>query len=818
MADIHQKIVFDDEQVIKGLTNQLELTTKINAALQKNEDGYKAAFAEASKGADTAKKVVDDATKSIDNHTKATNQAKASGAGWKDAISGIADEINIMGHNLGGTISALKSKAQAMRSVVSSVNLGTGAMKAFKIALISTGIGAIVVALGAFVGILGKSEKALNVVNQVLAGIGATVQVILGRFEKFSGAVVKLFQGDFKAAFNQAAESVSGLTAEIAAQASSAVILEQRLQKLKDATRELSVESEKRKGQILEYNIIAADQTKTDQERADALRKAAIIEKQDREDIIKLKKEEFEIEKGKQQFSITGPDQDAIAAKEVAYLAAINDGKAEEAASTKKVTGFEQQLRQEREAAYNERMAQIKALNEQIKNLEAAFDKVEMERMTPEQQLDAQAKASKAIIREKVREIEEQAKLLGRVVDFSQDVADAELLIDQHTEREKDKLRNEGLANLKDTAIKGVEITARANEDIVGNTTEAYSKMDEAAKSHKKTLSEVLDNIRFKFLKTFDLSEGDLASIGDSFSSIQTSLTAITESAIEKNNELIASIQERGSIIEDELNKELERQEAGLANNVDLKKREFAAIKAEEAKAEKERDRLRKAQLKAQLLADSISQTSNLITMGSAVVKAEGAKGLLGVPFALAAIAAFLSIFASIKGSQKKLYRGGPIDQDGVTGFVNRSGRTDRNGGRGHRVEDSNLVLGGGEFVVNEKMAAMHAPFLEALNNGEFSTASAMAMVDAKNKNFSHNTAIVEAKQGRSQSANLVSAFKAALGAELTKGIGPLARAIKEKPDTVAYRPGDLIRRETAGKVTITQTEQDWRWKPEPRE
>jgi hypothetical protein len=172
-----------------------------------------------------------------------------------------------------------------------------------------------------------------------------------------------------------------------------------------------------------------------------------------------------------------------------------------------------------------------------------------------------------------------------------------------------------------------------------------------------------------------------------------------------------------------------------------------------------------------------------------------------------------IGIFSKIKSSSKKLYAGGPLDQEGVTGFVNKSGRSDRSGGRGHRVEDSNLVLGGREFVVNENTAMRHADFLEALNRGEFDNGDGLHFAMGHAKELEHNHAVVSAMDSRRNSAGMAEAMNRAIGLHF----GRLASVIKNKPTKLAYSPGDIILTEADGKVTIKQTEADWRWKPEAR-
>ena len=151
MADVTEKIIFDDSQVIKSLNNQYALVTKVNLAIRESEMTYKDAYDVATKQIDATNEVLQEGTQVIGKHTAETIKAKNESKGWGNAMKGLADEVNVMGVNLGRTIDQLKAKATAMKGAVSAINQGTNAMKIFKIALISTGIGALVVALGSVV-------------------------------------------------------------------------------------------------------------------------------------------------------------------------------------------------------------------------------------------------------------------------------------------------------------------------------------------------------------------------------------------------------------------------------------------------------------------------------------------------------------------------------------------------------------------------------------------------------------------------------------------------------------------------------------------
>lgn len=211
--------------------------------------------------------------------------------------------------------------------------------------------------------------------------------------------------------------------------------------------------------------------------------------------------------------------------------------------------------------------------------------------------------------------------------------------------------------------------------------------------------------------------EALIATIGVVFDSIGSGFTQNINRQIEENARLLDSIRERIDETESILEDESEKQKEGYANNVESKRKELEELKKEEAKAEKERVKLRKQQLKAQLASDSIQQLSGMVTMASGILAQSGKLGpILGPILAAAAIFSMTQLYKNYKSEAKALtseraFKGGPVDQ-----FL--GGRSDKYGGRGHKVEDSNLVLGGDEFIIRGQTTKKQRSFLESLNRG----------------------------------------------------------------------------------------------------
>lgn len=190
----------------------------------------------------------------------------------------------------GATSTNLLSGAQKAAAVSS--NLFSTALKILKVALIATGIGAIVVLLGSLVAWMTKTQKGTEFLSNVMASFGAVVNVLIDRIAKFGGALVKLFSGDFSGAWNDMKDSAKGLGDEIANDAKQAWALNDAIQQLEKQETMLTMKRAASRAEIEKLKLIADDTTKSLKERTVAAQKAYNMENE-------LQKESIEIGKKK---------------------------------------------------------------------------------------------------------------------------------------------------------------------------------------------------------------------------------------------------------------------------------------------------------------------------------------------------------------------------------------------------------------------------------------------------------------------------------------------------------------------------------------
>lgn len=191
------------------------------------------------------------------------------------------EQINRMVTSLGG----LKDYFSGVKGEMVAVSAGTSGLtkvlKLLKVALVSTGIGALVVALGSLVAWFTKTQKGVETANKIMGALGATIDVIIDRASKLGSALVNLFTGNFKQAGEDAKAVFSGIGKEIADETKQAWKLAEVLNEIDKEEVMLSMSRAANRAEIEKLKKAADDQTLSTQERIKAAEKAAEIEKKD---------------------------------------------------------------------------------------------------------------------------------------------------------------------------------------------------------------------------------------------------------------------------------------------------------------------------------------------------------------------------------------------------------------------------------------------------------------------------------------------------------------------------------------------------------
>tara|TARA_R110001606_G_scaffold115702_4_gene244088 strand:+ start:201 stop:1976 length:1776 start_codon:yes stop_codon:yes gene_type:complete len=198
----------------------------------------------------SAEKNVEGLTNKIDESTEAT-----------EGMVGALDKMT------GGAITAFKG-------VVSGVKKGIMAMKTFRTVMISTGIGALIVAVGTLITYFTSTQKGADMVDKAMAGIGATIDVLIDRMSTFGEGLMNIMTGNFSEGLDKLAGSFKGITAEIVAETAAAVILETSSQKLLKTKRAFTEQEAKLNADLEKYRLASENFDLSAAERLEANTKA----------------------------------------------------------------------------------------------------------------------------------------------------------------------------------------------------------------------------------------------------------------------------------------------------------------------------------------------------------------------------------------------------------------------------------------------------------------------------------------------------------------------------------------------------------------
>lgn len=196
-------------------------------------------------------------------------------------LKDVGDELKNIGVQFKTAQVETVGMTTAQKSLTTALNLTSAAFKVLKVAIISTGIGALVIALGSLVSYFTKTQAGIEMASKAMAGLGAIVNVIIDRLSKVGSAIVNLFKGNFKQSANDMKGAFKCIGDEMEREVKLAVQLKDALNQIEKQEVTLSMRRASNKAQIEELKKISDDTTKSTNERIAAAQKAYALEKKD---------------------------------------------------------------------------------------------------------------------------------------------------------------------------------------------------------------------------------------------------------------------------------------------------------------------------------------------------------------------------------------------------------------------------------------------------------------------------------------------------------------------------------------------------------
>ena len=446
------------ELVTKELQEQKEITIEFEKELTKLEQQLKAT----PKGAIQQQKALKneisnlkDAIKDQRVSLKELNLERQNAVGVNRELNKKLKEAKDQQKGLGKFTAMLDKQTGGVigkfTGFTSALSAATKGMKLFRAAMISTGIGALVVLVGSLIAAFKNSEEGQNRFAKVMTQIGVVVGNTKDILENFGKAIINVFTGNFKAAKDALKEATDGVKN-----------FREETQKEIKLAGELA--DKRAKADILQRELITK-RAEADRKRNKALEKAA-----NREDYTAQQRIAFLREAAAIDQEIT--DQELAAAK--LRLEAMEQEK-KFSESTKEDLDKEQKLRAEVINLESRRLKRARSLTQQIsqfrREAQAEEEKEQREKDKQKEQAD----------KEELRKEKELA-------DLKKQIRDA-LAVTEDQQRELELIKvgehyDALIEKAKQNNLDTIELE-RQKESAIAATQQEFNAKDEAARKKK---------------------------------------------------------------------------------------------------------------------------------------------------------------------------------------------------------------------------------------------------------------------------------------------------------------------------------------------
>ena len=709
----------------------------------------------------------------------------------KQALKDEIAQTTILGTNLGQLGKTLKTLKVVSMAWVRTLGV-------MKVALISTGIGAIVVVLGSLVAWLTKTTEGSDFLNKKLAAVGAVVNSVMDVFmsfgktvfeaitnplaaiKSFGKGVTEFFQNPIKKAtelwsnFRDTAKEIIEDVAEDAKRAESIAV---QRQKLRDAERDLRVEFAQTRAEIEKRKKGSDDINNSIEKRQKLAQEAFAMENALLRKQTALAQKNVDLIEASNNLSTSSlEDLDNLADAQVALADIQQSSFTLQTELQNKINGLQKEQadkeakriedeQKAREEAHKQRMADLAELKKEYQDLALtimeAFNDIEYDNATPIEKLqikEANALEKLAATREQFLVTSKRALSEGLITqeDINRGIEQLDIITDTTKRKFANAigaLLDPDVADVPTLEIKEFDVKVSDPKTITGPLKAAIT--EPIKKSFKEAFGEGLEAAADFFddnKDQFDAFKGFFQDITDIF-------TSGIDAQIGKIDELIEAHDSQIEELEKQLETQASAKEKGLSNDLGILQKELDQEKAQREKAITERQELEKKAAKAKLINDVVQQSSSLITASAQIFQAMSSIPFVGVPLAIGFIATMFGAFAKAKidaAKASKLSKGtGNLSKE-FNGYV---GPKSDLYGNGYAItdpdtgEDMGVRISGKEPLINEAVGQgvnrklfedmnrnpgkyQHFDIMKAMKLAQSATANIKNTVDHENKVF----------------------------------------------------------------------------------
>ena len=213
----------------------------------------------------------DGAVKSMD---KLDDSIEKTAESQKELNSNVNSGANALDKMTGGAVSGFRAMVGGLKSA-------TLGMKTLRGAIISTGVGALVVAVGSLVAYFSQTERGAQQLRVVMAGLGAAAGTLSDVFVNLGELIysaITLDTEQVKKSWETLKESVANFGEELSKDVGNATELEKAMNNVLVKERELRVERALAQQEIAKARAVSQDMDKSAKDRLAAVEKASKLE------------------------------------------------------------------------------------------------------------------------------------------------------------------------------------------------------------------------------------------------------------------------------------------------------------------------------------------------------------------------------------------------------------------------------------------------------------------------------------------------------------------------------------------------------------
>ena len=283
---------------------------------------------------------------------------------YSSAVQGLAGQFGFFSREMQMARQALQAVSGGLSAAAKSSGGLSGALRILKVALVSTGIGAIVVALGSLAAYFTRSEEGARKFKEIITPVIVTLENMADVAANAGKLLVSLFSFDAEkiaSSWNTLKESVTGFYQETKREIKEAQAINKVQWAQDERLRRSQIQIAKNDLQIAKLKNIAAQRELVDsRERFQALEDAMRLEEANLDLQLKIARTDFEIKKRKAELAMNDKATNDELAESEANLFRVQ---AANFTRRKEMIGQQQEIMKK---ALTERTAanQIEAMNE----------------------------------------------------------------------------------------------------------------------------------------------------------------------------------------------------------------------------------------------------------------------------------------------------------------------------------------------------------------------------------------------------------------------------------------------------------------------